>query len=1091
MNQAELQNLLNSPYNRENWINILRSVFNNKVQIFTSNNEIQVNNPKVRSFKLLGSVTFDDGKKLALLELKLNDDVNIVRNRVELNNLVSKYIDFQENYGVLSIFEQGGDDYRLTFSTKSVVYDAAKQDFVTRGTDSKRFTYLLGRNESCKTAAERLYKLSENTANINIQKVEEAFSVETLSKNFFKEYQTAFNLFVAYIKADSDIYDHIFQGDETAARNFVKVLFGRIVFIKFIQKKGWMGVPADSNSWADGNRQYIEDAFNNFPVQDNFHSKFLVPLFFDGLNRQRENDYFPLTGNKIPYLGGGLFFDEYPNTHQIDFPAENFRDFFEFLGKYNFTIDENDPNEQEIGVDPEMLGHIFENLLEDNKDKGAFYTPKEIVHYMCRESLKEYLKTYLTENRHWNGSEEDLDHALAELLNNKQLAEALIPYIKELATAMKNVKICDPAIGSGAFPMGLLNEIFHTVYTLYNANHAIEDIWGMHGWEPSKVKLNIIQNSIYGVDIEKGAVDIARLRFWLSLVVDEESPQALPSLDYKIVVGNSLVSKLGDRIIDIDWNIRKKVGSSTEHVNALNRNLKLLIEKQKAFFEHSDEALKEEIRNLKIQILLSQLNLNRTLYANANTIKADMGMGLTAKELKKNEEISAALAEYDRTISDLEELLDNPDEPLHFFDWKLDFPEVMNETITPNAGFDIVIGNPPYDVYEGKKKNEIEGLLAFNIYNKCMGGKINAYELFLAKADELLKKYGTNCQIFQNSFLSDNSSKGIRSYYLENQRIIYIDSFPERDDIKKRVFESAKMSVCVLMSKKAIFCDYKFSLRIHSDRTLNKYYIVEFNKSEIISFDPNNLVIPTLQKQDKGIFTKYYKSQNNEKYSEKFECLEGELNMTFHKDYMTNDITNPLIVKGAQIQRYFVTNNPSQGVIEYVDKESYLNDYSRSKKSLHHQEKRIALQGISGANDKVRLISTIIHENVFCANSCNYIIKKDGNTTISIYTLLGIFNSQLSNWIFRKTSTNSNVNCYEVNNLKIPIYLFRHNNTIEKLVKEILSLKSEGIETTALEQQIDNLVYRLYELSYDEVKIIDPDIEQKISRAEYEALEIE
>ena len=211
--------------------------------------------------------------------------------------------------------------------------------------------------------------------------------------------------------------------------------------------------------------------------------------------------------------------------------------------------------------------------------------------------------------------------------------------------------------------------------------------------------------------------------------------------------------------------------------------------------------------------------------------------------------------------------------------------------------------------------------------------------------------------------------------------------------------------------------------------------------------------------------------------------------MTFHKEYMTNDSKKPLIVKGAQIQRYFVTKKPSQGQIEYVDKKRYMDDYSNSKKSLHHKQKRIALQGISGANDKVRLISTIISENVFCANSCNYIISKLDNKTVSIYTLLGIFNSKLTNWIFRKTSTNSNVNCYEVNNLKIPLKTNVFNKTLEQLVKEILDNKSEGKDSTSLEKEIDNLVYKLYELTYDEVKVIDPAF--SLSKKEYEAIKLE
>ncbi|HRM91752.1 MAG TPA: hypothetical protein PLK68_14985, partial [Thomasclavelia ramosa] len=198
----------------------------------------------------------------------------------------------------------------------------------------------------------------------------------------------------------------------------------------------------------------------------------------------------------------------------------------EFFASYNFTIDENDPDDAEIGVDPEMLGRIFENLLEDNKDKGAFYTPKEIVQYMCRQSLIAYLQTDI--------SDEDTKESINSFVKTydvKSLGGENSKLAIMLDQKLKEVKICDPAIGSGAFPMGLLKELFL-------CRGAIEKFD-----DAASIKRHIMQQNIYGVDIEKGAVDIARLRFWLSLVVDEYSPQSLPNLDYKIMQGNSLLEQ--------------------------------------------------------------------------------------------------------------------------------------------------------------------------------------------------------------------------------------------------------------------------------------------------------------------------------------------------------------------------------------------------------------------------------------------------------------------------------------------------------------------------------------------------------------------
>jgi type I restriction-modification system DNA methylase subunit len=259
----------------------------------------------------------------------------------------------------------------------------------------------------------------------------------------------------------------------------------------------------------------------------------LEPLFFGILNTKPEGrkqifeqynwDMALLKEwESIPYLNGGLFERDKEDEPESKFPADYFKRLFQFFSEYNFTIDENDPNDAEVGVDPEMLGKIFENLLEDNKDKGAFYTPKEIVRYMCQESLIAYLETNTS--------------IAADKLRNFVLSpeESVvdIPQQKrpKLIEALQNVKICDPAIGSGAFPMGLLNELLRCREALSSEHY-----------DRAELKKSIIQNNIYGVDIEKGAVDIARLRFWLSIVVDEDTPSPLPNLDYKIMQGNSLI----------------------------------------------------------------------------------------------------------------------------------------------------------------------------------------------------------------------------------------------------------------------------------------------------------------------------------------------------------------------------------------------------------------------------------------------------------------------------------------------------------------------------------------------------------------------
>src|SRR5690554_7326532 len=203
-----------------------------------------------------------------------------------------------------------------------------------------------------------------------------------------------------------------------------------------------------------------------------------------------------------------------------------------------------------------MLGHIFENLLEDNRDKGAFYTPKEIVQYMCKESLIQYLLNTFQEQK-------DIEQFIRLHIVSPFLAEKENAIL--LNQKLDDIKVCDPAIGSGAFPIGMLQEIFE-------AKRFIFPFTGLPKFVNSEVKKNIIQNSIYGVDLEKGAVDIAQLRFWLSLVVDEENPSPLPNLDYKIMQGNSLLEQFGGIDLSLMGNIKSDIAIA-EPVRDLFGNL--------------------------------------------------------------------------------------------------------------------------------------------------------------------------------------------------------------------------------------------------------------------------------------------------------------------------------------------------------------------------------------------------------------------------------------------------------------------------------------------------------------------------------------
>ena len=315
------------------------------------------------------------------------------------------------------IYEQGKEDYRFTFTSKSSDVDEETSAEIKKETDPKRFTYLLGKNQKCRTAAKRLYTIKEKKEkgnNIEIGDIVNAFNVGKLNEEFFEGYRKIYGEFTKAITGlDENMkgsgramngFSSFFSGDtekaKKEARDFIKKMMGRIIFLYFVQKKGWLGVPINGK-WGDGNQDFMKRLFDLTKEKNNFYSKVLVPLFYKNLNTKRSNDLIDLKKGlfddkiiletKVPYLNGGLFADDKFQTNILSFPGEKeiFTALFEFLDKYNFTIDEDNELDHTIAVDPEMLGHIFENLLEDNKDKGAFYTPKVIVQYMCQESLIE------------------------------------------------------------------------------------------------------------------------------------------------------------------------------------------------------------------------------------------------------------------------------------------------------------------------------------------------------------------------------------------------------------------------------------------------------------------------------------------------------------------------------------------------------------------------------------------------------------------------------------------------------------------------------------------------------------------------------
>jgi adenine-specific DNA-methyltransferase len=821
MQEKEIRSIITEPYNFQSWKPVIDYVFP-EVKYERSIVLIPDNSGKTVHIHQKGNTKLTDGKNIIILEVKVKADFKIAKNRVGFHELTAKYIDQANNHGILIFyFSEDSDqtDYRLSFICRESKFndDGEVEEFKTH---PKRYTYILGENESGQTAAKRLKELAvkKDTFKFELKDVIDAFSVEKLNNEFFKRYKEQYEIFNRYLIDNKKIRYSYFElnkkekkdervKNELPIRDFTKKLLGRLVFLHFLQKKGWMGVPAPEKGkevvWKNGKQNFLHQLFNDCKKQKNFHSQYLSELFFHTLNNEDRKDYVFLInketpfkdGNKVcvPYLNGGLFDDDFPNGKQIDFPVEYFKNLFEFLDAYNFTIDENSPEDHDVGIDPEMLGHIFENLLEDNKDKGAYYTPKEVVHYMSQQSLIEYLKGKLKTDK------KDIEI----FIKQNRITPYITQNIEKIKAFLTDIKICDPAIGSGAFPMGILKEIFEGLQKIHDLQNPGQP------FEAAKAKKHIIQHSIYGVDLEKGAVDIARLRFWLALVVDEEIPQPLPNLDYKIMQGNSVLEKYGEVDLSkdaskMDDNIQvtlfdgdsvKKesiyddqsiIGLIDDYFKEKNKKAKEKLHKliDKKVRNHIEKSLETYETNLLLEIA----SLEKLIAKNTTSLNKAQ----TENYLSKSKEVKLLNIKRDKLerISKLQEELLRFEEKSErpYFLWHLYFKDVFD-----NNKFDIIIGNPPY-IKEYTNKKAFDGLHDSPYYM----GKMDIWYYFASFCLDLLNDNGgIQCFIAQNNWITSSGASKFRDKVLIESEIL---SFVDFGNYK--VFQSAGIQTMIYLLKK-------------------------------------------------------------------------------------------------------------------------------------------------------------------------------------------------------------------------------------------------------------------------------------------------
>ncbi len=767
------------PFEKERYIKFVKNLFN-KISLepfeFYGQYIPEAFKLYINKYERIGKYESED-KRIDILIVYLNKETSIERARTMQRNFIAGYLtgkygsDTEKDAAIVAFVSPGLEDWRFSLvkmEYKLTQTKTGRPKGEEEFTPAKRWSFLVGKNEKSHTAQCRFVPILENnTWSPTLEDLEEAFNVEVVTKEFFQKYR---DLFIRtkleldkIIKKDSAVKQE-FESKNINTVDFAKKLLGQITFLYFLQKKGWFGVEK-GKSWGTGPRDFMRKIFNKeYGDYKNFFNDILEPLFYEALRSDRSDadHYYSKFDCKLPFLNGGLF-DPINNYNWVEKDIFISNELFsntnrtkegdigdgilDVFDRYNFTVNEDEPLEKEVALDPELLGKIYEKLntiREDNfdeyvkvlksgkkgeetkfnKEYGVYYTPREIVHYMCQESLINYLETHLSlqrENierfvkisdavleREITSSQKQQAIENGEIKSTKyesQIPEDIRNNAKEIDNLLANITVCDPAVGSGAFPMGMLHEIVKL--------RRLLSIYLKEDRKTYDLKRHCIESSLYGVDIDPGAVEICKLRFWLSLIVDEEdfhNIKPLPNLDYKVSCGNSLLG------------VEK---------NLFNQQAFAELEKLKPqYFNETNPTKKQKLKE----------KIDKLIYEISNGHKE--------------------------------------------FDFEVYFSEVFHE----KKGFDIVIANPPYISTKGVDEEMKKSL------EKHYGFADDTYNHFYFKGIEVLRENGILAYISSKTFWTIQTKKNLRELLLKNKILQLFNT--------ANPFENAMVDTCVTIIQK-------------------------------------------------------------------------------------------------------------------------------------------------------------------------------------------------------------------------------------------------------------------------------------------------
>ena len=789
--------IIESAYNRKNWQELLHDIFGRRITFFATPTRIDdVNNNTAKHALYLGKIDLADGKTIAVYEVPLAESVVVERNKVNIRNLlVSHWRNSGFAGAFMFCFKENEAVLRFSYVSEIMTF---KEDgkLGTEATDTKRYTYILGEGRGCRTAIEQFSKLKESAQNLS--DVTEAFSVETLTKQFYKD---LFEWYQWAVDGSSNISFPNNTTTEADDREDIEKkvirMITRIMFVWFIKQKDLVPHKIFDPKFL---KTVLKDFDPNSRTNGNFYNAILQNLFFATLNRAivdedgnkrkfatstkrdiktlyRYAEMFKISEEQVvdlfadvPFLNGGLFecldktryidgvevaynydgFSRNDHTfadgrfkHRAVVPNNLFfeqeKGLFSILNRYNFTIEENTPEEQQVALDPELLGKVFENLLgaynPETKEtarnqSGSFYTPREIVNYMVDESLIAYLGDTPFVRSLFSS---DFTY------DDKQKTE-----YKKVADKLKSVKVLDPACGSGAFPMGLLNRMMEILERI-SPEESVYDL-----------KLAIIENCLYGSDIQSIAAQITKLRFFISLICncdkDASKPNfgipTLPNLETKFVTANSLIAK-------------KKRAAQTN------------------LFENPEiEPTKEELARIRHEHFSAKSASTKRRLREKDQVLREKLAQLLSDDNNFAPEDAKQMAEWNPYDQ-------NAVSP--FFD-----PEWM---FGVKDGFDIVIGNPPYIQLQN------DGGKLGKMYQPC-GYKTFAstgdiYCLFYERGHQLLKQGGHLCYITSNKWMRAGYGEKTREFFATQTNPMLLIDFAG-----VKIFESATVDTNILLFAK-------------------------------------------------------------------------------------------------------------------------------------------------------------------------------------------------------------------------------------------------------------------------------------------------